>query len=144
VVGWGELQEGSGIFPEDLYEVEVPIVSRSTCNATYGAAFTQNMFCAGYSQGGKDTCQSDSGGPLMAIEQGKYVQFGLTSWGAGCAKPNFYGIYTRLSNFENWISSYTSGSTRSSGGGSLNGLIPFLLLVLGLVSSRRLIRKEDK
>lgn len=138
VVGWGELQDGSGIFPADLYEVEVPIVSRAICKATYGDFFTQSMICAGYSQGGKDSCKSDSGGPLMGIQHDKYVQIGITSLGFGCAQPNAYGIYTRLSNFEGWINSHTGGS---SGGGSLDGL---LLLLFGLVSLRHVTRKEGE
>jgi len=162
VVGWGELADGSGTFPVDLHEVEVPIVSRSICESTYGSDFTQNMICAGYSEGKKDTCQSDSGGPLMGIQYEKYVQIGVTSWGVGCAKPGFHGIYTRLSNFESWIKSYTgnssypSGGTNSwskfysstvikssSGGGSLGNSLLFLLLISGLISLRRLVRKED-
>jgi secreted trypsin-like serine protease len=157
VVGWGELEEDSGTFPTDLYEVEVPIVSRSICEAIYGTDFTQNMICAGYSQGGSDTCRSDSGGPLMGIQYGEYVQIGLTSWGVGCAQPELYGIYTRLSNFESWINSYTGNTSYPtggisswskfysppSGGGSLDNSIPFLLLILGLVLLRRSLYKED-
>ncbi len=148
VVGWGELEDGSGTFPTDLYEVEVPIVSRSICESTYGSDFTQNMICAGYSKGEKDTCKSDSGGPLMGIQHGEYVQIGITSWGVGCAQPGFYGVYTRLSNFVNWTNSYTGnpsnlvGEDKKSGGGSVEGLLPFLLFILGLVSVRRLMREE--
>ena len=160
VVGWGELEDGSGTFPIDLHEVEVPIVSRSICESTYGSDFTQNMICAGYSKGEKDTCQSDSGGPLMGLQYGEYVQIGVTSWGAGCAKPELYGIYTRLSKFESWINSYTGNSSypsgginswskfysstikSSSGGGSLDNSLLFLLLISGLLSLRRSMRVE--
>lgn len=43
-------------FPQTLQEVSVPIVSNSDCNAAYGS-ITENMLCAGLSQGGKDSCQ---------------------------------------------------------------------------------------
>ena len=148
VVGWGELEDGSGTFPVDLYEVEVPIVSRSTCESTYGADFTENMICAGYQKGKKDTCKSDSGGPLMGVQHGKYVQIGLTSWGVGCAQPGLYGVYTRLSNFVNWTNSYTGNpsnlgeESNQSGGGSVVGLLPFLFFLVGLFSVRRLMRNE--
>ena len=154
VVGWGatDTNESTPDFPEKLHEVEIPIVSRSVCEEVYGTSeFTQNMICAGYKQGGKDTCKSDSGGPLMGMQYGKYVQVGITSWGIGCAQPGFYGVYTRLSQFDSWINRYTGNSSNrgggyeswsrfytpeSKGGGSLS----FLLFPLSLLLLRRKIK----
>ncbi|MCW2947009.1 MAG: trypsin-7-like, partial [Actinoallomurus sp.] len=42
-----------------------------------------------------DTCQFDSGGPLVV--QGRLA--GLTSWAYGCARPGYPGVYTRLPAF---------------------------------------------
>lgn len=157
VVGWGILNEEFDTYPIDLYEVEVPIVSRATCEAIYGSALTGNMICAGYSNGGKDTCSADSGGPIMGMQFDEYVQVGITSWGAGCAQPQQYGVYTRISLFESWINFYTGNlsnvsggldswsnfySPSSSSGGSLSNTLPFLLLISMLVSVRRFMRKE--
>ncbi len=139
VVGWGSTDVDNIYFPEELYEVDLPIVNRSTCKNIYGEKFTQNMFCAGYSQGGKDTCKSDSGGPLMVFENGRYVQLGITSWGVGCAQAGYYGVYTRLSRFKSWIDSYKdteSADTNDSGGGSLL----FLLFPLSLLLLRRKVK----
>ena len=107
--------------------------------------------CAGYSEGGKDTCQADSGGPLMALYDGEIAQVGITSWGIGCAQPSLYGVYTRLANFKGWIDGYVitpsisaSGtyspyiSISSSGGGSIFYLLLPLFLI---VSIRRFITK---
>lgn len=46
----------------------VPVIDRSTCKKPdwYGDAMTENMFCAGYPEGGKDTCQVQI---LEALEQ---------------------------------------------------------------------------
>jgi secreted trypsin-like serine protease len=53
------------------------------------------MVCAGYTDGGVDTCQGDSGGPL--IINGRLA--GITSWGNGCARAKYPGVYTRLTTF---------------------------------------------
>lgn len=55
------------------------------------------MFCAGFDAGGKDTCQGDSGGPLTG-DANNGVLNGITSWGIGCAQPNFFGVYTKAAN----------------------------------------------
>ena len=158
MVGWGVINEESDTYPTDLYEVEIPIVSRATCEAIYGADFTSNMICAGYSNGGKDTCSADSGGPMMGIQFDEYVQVGITSWGAGCAQPQLYGVYTRLSIFEDWINSYTGNSSNNSGdidswsnfytpyssGGDISNSLVFLLLISVLVSIRSYMQKEGK
>lgn len=141
-VGWGALTAGEGSdYPRFLQEIEIPVTNRTTCKAVHGNAFTENMFCAGFEQGGKDTCQGDSGGPLIGrLNNGTYVQIGITSWGISCAKPGLYGVYTRLSKFIPWIKSYIDApaptppapepSKPSSGGG---GSIGFWLMPLALL-----------
>lgn len=115
VIGWGNLRstdQGGFQTPEVLQEVVVPVVSRAVCQAgldqvvppNYDVSLTNNMLCAGFPQGGKDACQGDSGGPMIVRDStGKLVQNGIVSWGIGCAKPKAFGVYTRVSNYVNWI-----------------------------------------
>lgn len=102
VSGWGATAEsgpGSG-GSDSLLAASVPIVSDSSCATDYGSSFNPaTMVCAGYPQGGIDTCFGDSGGPLESpLEGGGYRLVGLTSWGSGCAQPNAPGVYTRIAD----------------------------------------------
>ncbi|KAM4530465.1 polyserase-2-like isoform 2-T2 [Odontesthes bonariensis] len=107
VTGWGTI--GSGVplpSPQNLMEVEVPIVGNRGCKCNYGVnAITDNMVCAGLSEGGKDSCQGDSGGPLVSKQGGRWIQAGIVSFGEGCAEPNLPGVYARVSRYETWINS---------------------------------------
>lgn len=56
VTGWGTTQEG-GSLPRVLQAVDVPIVHRDACNKQYNGKITRHMICAGFPNGGKDSCQ---------------------------------------------------------------------------------------
>jgi len=97
--GWGVTEAGSPSI--DLMKVTVPLVDRGNCNDanSYNGQITDNMVCAGLDAGGRDTCQGDSGGPLTRGSNNS-VLTGITSWGIGCAQPNLFGVYTRVSKDE--------------------------------------------
>ena len=56
------------------------------------------MVCAGAADppGSTDTCQGDSGGPLLVDDGPASSSTGVVSWGNGCNRPGFPGIYTRV------------------------------------------------
>ncbi|XP_045136520.1 trypsin-1-like [Portunus trituberculatus] len=109
--GWGTLQSGGSQPAIILQEVTVPILDPS-CPGHKPSHITENMLCAGLEEGGKDTCQGDSGGPLtVQNDSSKYEQIGITSWGFGCADPGSPGVYTRVSNFLEWIEENTTDAT---------------------------------
>ena len=106
VIGWGNTSQSGFSASDWLMQVVVPLVSDSACESAYPGFITDNMLCAGLPQGGKDSCQGDSGGPLMVQDSsGKWVLAGIVSWGEGCALPEKYGVYTRVSQYINWINS---------------------------------------
>ena len=105
VMGWGTTSEGGQPSPV-LLQVDVDVVSLETANNTgaFDAPLTEDMLPAGFPEGGKDSCQGDSGGPLVAPDgQGGHKQIGVVSWGVGCAQPNAYGVYARVSHFDSWL-----------------------------------------
>merc|ERR1712045_1011137 len=68
-----------------------------SCGKYEEGDITKNMLCAGAP--GKDSCQGDSGGPLVCKSGRKYEQWGVVSWGYGCASPGYPGVYVRLSKY---------------------------------------------
>lgn len=105
VLGWGTTREG-GLTVTNLREVQVPIVSNQSANASnsYDGQISPTMLPAGQQSGGIDSCQGDSGGPLIVRDASDNPQLaGVVSWGEGCGRANKYGIYSRVSSFAPWI-----------------------------------------
>ncbi|KAJ0182451.1 hypothetical protein K1T71_001820 [Dendrolimus kikuchii] len=109
VVGWGQLYEHERVFPDTLQEVELPVISTEECRRRTRLLplyrVTEDMFCAGFERGGRDACLGDSGGPLMCQESDRWYIYGVTSNGYGCARANRPGVYTKVSNYIDWIDS---------------------------------------
>ena len=97
VVGFGSTYEG-GSSSFNLREVTVNHVPKSLCNAAYRGSVTEEMFCAGSE--GKDSCQGDSGGPIL---DSTGAQVGVVSWGNGCGKQGFPGVYASVASVYDWI-----------------------------------------
>jgi secreted trypsin-like serine protease len=69
------------------------------------------LFSHSYTYLLSDTCQGDSGGPLMMFTQSQQWELvGLTSYGIGCAEPNYAGVYTRVAAFQSWIAATTGNA----------------------------------
>jgi secreted trypsin-like serine protease len=109
-LGWGLLHDPFDSSPyrsTKLLQVDVQIVSDPDCAAAYGHEFAAaSMICAGVLGGGKDTCNGDSGGPLMALTQQAPIRWelvGVTSWGEGCARAGFPGVYARVANLRSFL-----------------------------------------
>uniref|UniRef100_A0A8C7HBL1 Vitamin K-dependent protein C n=1 Tax=Oncorhynchus kisutch TaxID=8019 RepID=A0A8C7HBL1_ONCKI len=93
-----------------LQKVDVRLVSEEACFRSYGYMVTPRMLCAGYRSGEKDACQGDSGGPLVCQENsGRWFLAGVVSWGKGCGRADYYGVYTRVTKLTGWIKEHISG-----------------------------------
>ncbi|CAG0891124.1 unnamed protein product [Cyprideis torosa] len=122
VLGWGHLEFGGR--PADiLQEVTVPIWEQAECRSAYANikmfpdGIPDTVMCAGAE--GKDSCQSDSGGPLLVKNrfrnylqnneiQESYVLAGVVSGGIQCGLERFPGIYTRIHSYLRWISAHAT------------------------------------
>jgi len=105
IAGWGRVPEKGLEVTDKLYSVDVPVVTQQACQAAYDGDIQADELCAGLPQGGADSCEGDSGGPLFAPDAGgTAIQIGIVSWGGdGCGLPQSYGVYTRLTDYEQWI-----------------------------------------
>lgn len=110
-MGFGRTGETEGVSWK-LLEVELKSLNTDVCNewtaaeaarlnGTAPSVSSELQVCAAVEGGGKDACSGDSGGPLIDPET--HVQYGIVSWGIGCARPNVPGIYTRVSAYKDWI-----------------------------------------
>ena len=115
VAGWGLLEEGGEASPT-LEKVDVAILSNGACQGSYGdtgVVITNNMLCAG--RAGKDSCQGDSGGPGMVRDfaRGILRQAGVVSFGIGCARAEFPGVYARVARYLDWIEDTTGADDQT-------------------------------
>lgn len=129
IIGIGATVEGGNSLPDVLRRVEVPVVSNQICKNSYGqSAITSKMICAGLAQGGRDSCQGDSGGPLLVDVRGQRAQAGIVSFGRGCARPTFYGVYSRVSELLGFILQQApSASVVTGNQTNITPILPLLL-----------------
>lgn len=103
VAGWGNLEFNNANRPDILQKVSVPTVTDEECRLAYGPTDMFDSFiCAGVPEGGLDSCNGDSGGPLFTTGETRQL-IGIVSWGKDCALPGYYGVYTEVSYFSDWI-----------------------------------------
>ena len=122
VAGWGIsnpnvtvdeiIGSGTRTLSDVLQYVKLPVVPHAECKTSYESrsgnySVTENMFCAGYYEGGKDTCLGDSGGAFVILDDAsqRWVAQGLVSWGGPeeCGSKQVYGVYTKVSNYVDWV-----------------------------------------
>uniref|UniRef100_A0A8C0X0Q4 Peptidase S1 domain-containing protein n=1 Tax=Castor canadensis TaxID=51338 RepID=A0A8C0X0Q4_CASCN len=142
VTGWGYINSNTALPPPfTLKEVEQPILDTQTCETYYqensvssqDTIILEDMLCAGFENGQKDSCYGDSGGPLVCDIGDVWVQAGVVSWGSECALPRRPGVYTNVSCYTSWIATTIENTdieennfSPSLAGTWLSGLLVFL------------------
>ena len=107
----------SDVDSDVLLYVQLPIVADETCRNSFTKErgkkswiphFTDNMFCAGFDVGGKDSCTGDSGSAFVVKKGDVHWAMGIVSWGLDCGRAGVYGVYTRVPRYLNWINKVMS------------------------------------
>ncbi|XP_025031742.1 transmembrane protease serine 9 [Python bivittatus] len=103
ITGWGSTKEG-GPTATRLQKAAVQVIGEQDCRRFYPAQISSRMLCAGFPRGAIDSCSGDAGGPLACKEpSGRWFLAGITSWGYGCARPHFPGVYAKVTAVRGWI-----------------------------------------
>ncbi|CAF1367314.1 unnamed protein product [Adineta steineri] len=109
VVGFGDTYPGANQGSLILKQVNLTIYPNDFCTNVSPSTIKNwdTQICCGDLNGERDTCQGDSGGGLY-IQQNlsnifHYTVNGIVSYGEQCASPMKPGIYTRISNYIDWI-----------------------------------------
>ncbi|XP_065162240.1 LOW QUALITY PROTEIN: trypsin-5-like [Atheta coriaria] len=105
ISGWGRL-EHEGDKPDQLQSTTVPIWKPKKCAAAYKYSkslfdgIEATMMCAGWENGGSDTCSGDSGGGLVCGD----AVYGIVSFGKGCGTV-YPKVFSHVYNLREFVES---------------------------------------
>uniref|UniRef100_A0A672JB10 Plasminogen activator n=1 Tax=Salarias fasciatus TaxID=181472 RepID=A0A672JB10_SALFA len=107
ISGYGKDAEFSPMFSERVKRGYVRLWPKERCvpDVLSGRKVTANMLCAGDTRGLDDACKGDSGGPLVCRNNDRMTLMGVISWGVGCGQKETPGVYTRVTQYIDWINS---------------------------------------
>ncbi len=116
--GWGLTDESDRFSASPTLQfVSVPMLHHERCSSAYSKLVQireEIQFCAGNDRG-QDACAGDSGGPYVRLVGDRWVLVGVVSFGKGCARPEFPGVYVRVQNFLTWIYGHIETDLKESG-----------------------------
>ncbi|EDV53273.1 serine protease snake [Drosophila erecta] len=109
-IGWGQKKfaqkESKKLLKVQLQGYKDRCVSSVDANDELPNGYEpKSQLCIG-SRDNKDTCNGDSGGPVLAYHKDlacMYHVMGITSAGISCSTPDIPSPYTRVHYFLNWI-----------------------------------------
>ncbi|KXN71594.1 trypsin-like serine protease [Conidiobolus coronatus NRRL 28638] len=110
VIGWGYLDDDNKPL-DTLQEVELPIVDSEKCKNEYKKVLAVNattMICVGIDDGSHNLCYGDVGGPLGVLKNDRFTLVGIGSYGITCGEHGYPEIFTRVSNYLDWIKSFAN------------------------------------
>nr|XP_050028047.1 complement C2-like [Dermacentor andersoni] len=104
-VGWGVQKSKAQASAEHLMQLKMTIGSEAECRKAKTKYYRPDIMMCSKSNIG-DTCNGDSGGPLMQgvqLEENIWTQVGIVSHGRQECKENSYSFYTDVSYYVDWI-----------------------------------------
>merc|ERR1712130_980746 len=108
----GETGSGSGSTGETGSGSGASCITNDGPAAGSACAFPFNYM--GVLHFGCTQIDGDSGGPMIAPENGRQALIGVVSWGRGCAWEGFPGVYARVTEKMDWIVANSAGTFSST------------------------------
>lgn len=120
--GFGRTNGSDPTLPSVLQKVDLVHTHRDVCTGTwwppYRLRYTDDshVFCTmdrgTPGQANKGICFGDSGGPLFVVRNGKFVQYGISSflWGYGCVGPEVSHWFTNIHAFRTMVKEAKNGN----------------------------------
>ncbi|XP_053665069.1 brachyurin-like [Anopheles marshallii] len=104
VSGFGRTTDTGSTSPVIRYTSN-PVMTNADCNVHWSTTQVQAQNVCQTTDGGRSSCNGDSGGPLTVQDGGRSLQIGLVSFGSaasGCSGP-MPKVFVRVSFFLDWI-----------------------------------------
>jgi len=103
VLGWGQISITSTDKAQKLQMLSRPVIPIQNCSKIWGKKFdSEQLLCMGQNE--HNICTGDEGGPLMLEDiQGYWTLLGITSFAGPTCGDKFPGVYTKISNYINFI-----------------------------------------
>jgi trypsin len=97
--GFGNTSRQGHTYPDRLQTAQVEELPAYACQALGGPYqfVIERQICA--TAPSADSCDGDSGGPLLA----EGALYGIVSWGTRCGDPSQPGVYTRAASYATWL-----------------------------------------
>ncbi|KAJ8916663.1 hypothetical protein NQ315_000308 [Exocentrus adspersus] len=91
ISGFGSVKTGNSGYSHNLMAAWIPMIRADICRMphVYDTAMSEGMICAGFLNGGVDSCL--------------FTLYGITSWGHRCGLANKPGVYVKVAHYRKWI-----------------------------------------
>ncbi|KAH8316288.1 hypothetical protein KR067_004596 [Drosophila pandora] len=109
ILGWGTLGFAASK-SNTLQKATLLTMDNAVCRSQYNSSIAPSQLCTYDSTGrGRDSCQYDSGGPVILRQRDRMFQLGVISFGRACGQPYGIGVNTRITSHLNWMWRYVGG-----------------------------------
>jgi len=111
IAGWGATSF-RGPTSNVLLQGLISVVTNQECKEKFSqfnnVEIGDTKICARDKNDRIDACQGDSGGPMVVLKRSgdndwRYHLIGVVSFGYRCAVKGFPGVYTRVTEYDQWI-----------------------------------------
>ncbi|KAH8418641.1 hypothetical protein KR222_008313, partial [Zaprionus bogoriensis] len=99
IAGWGKTENQYDVLAKRA--AVITMMNLNECRKHFRV--NENFICA--VSAGKNSCNGDSGGPLMRqFKRKQMVIEGIVSYGvSNCSNTDIPGVYTRVRNYGDWM-----------------------------------------